>query len=137
MVGGLAGGAGAGVFLTQDREFALWTSDLPDHEAHLVDQSEAIFAEAARLSRPRPVSGGWSLEPIGLTAGVSILGGQIPAGNVENGVAVQVSVRVPKVPERDVLCMADQPSGLVVKGGHAFFEIADAKQDTETAALKT
>jgi len=44
---------------------------------------------------------------------------------------------VPKVPEGDVLCMADQPSGLVVKGGDAFFEIADAKQDTETAALKT
>jgi hypothetical protein len=137
MVGGLAGGASAGVFLTQDREFALWTSELPDHEAQLVDQSEAIFAEAARLSRPRPVSGGWSLEPIGFTAGVSILGGQIPAGNVENGVGIQVSVRVPKVPEGDVLCMAEQPGRLVVKGGHAFFEIADAKQDTETAALKT
>jgi hypothetical protein len=56
---------------------------------------------------------------------------------VENGVAVQVSVRVPKVPEGDVLRMAEQPGGLVVKGGHAFFEIADAKQDTETAALNT
>jgi hypothetical protein len=137
MVGGLAGGASAGVFLPQNRELALWTSELPDHEAHLVDQSEAIFAEATRLSQPRPVAGGWSLEPIGLTAGVSVLGGQIAAGNVENGVAVQVSFRVPKVPEGDVLSMAEKPRGLVVEGGHAFFELADAKQDTETAALKT
>jgi hypothetical protein len=137
MVGGLAGGACAGVFLTQDRELALWTDELPDHEAHLVDQLETIDSEAARLSPPRPVWGGWSLEPVRGTASVSVLGGQIAAGNVENGVAVQVSVRVPKVPEGDVLRMAEQPGGLVVKGGHAFFEIADAKQDTETAALNT
>jgi hypothetical protein len=115
---------------------ALWTSELSDHESHLVYYTEPIATQQAWLSRSCPIWGRWPLESIRLTAGTPVFGGQVATGNVENGVAVQVSVRLPKIPERDALSVTQQPGRLVVERGHAFFQVADAKENTETTALE-
>lgn len=88
MIGGLAGGACAGIFLADYRKLAPRQGEFPIGQAHPVYQPEAVAAQETRLSQSGPVSGRRSLKAMRRAVGAPIVGGQIATRNVKHGIAV-------------------------------------------------
>ena len=78
-----------------------------------------------------------TLEAMGGAAGRTILHREIPAGDVEDGVDVEIALGPPQLAKRDLLGMPEQPGCLMIERGRPFLELADPQQDTEAAALGT
>jgi hypothetical protein len=94
-------------------------------ETHIIHDPELITSQLARLRRSGPVVRGAPLEAVSGTAGRAILHHEIPAGDVEDGIDVEVALVPPELAERDLLGMPEQPGCFMIEGGRPFFDLAD------------
>jgi len=67
---------------------------------------------------------------VGAAAGGAVLDGQVAAGNVKHGIGVEVTVCIPKSPERNSLGVSQQPGGLVIERGWTLVHSANPEEYT-------
>ncbi len=115
MIGCLAAGRGTGVFLAQHRKAAPREPELAVAKPHVVDHSEPIAPELARLGWAGSVARRRPPEAVGAAAGGAVLDRQVAAGNMKHRIGVEVAVCVPEVAEGDLLGVSQQPGGLVIE----------------------
>lgn len=138
VVGRTAGGGGAGVVAVHDRErVGGWRRMLegPRHQPFRVHDAEPVLPQTAELCPVRRPSGRRAFESVNPATGRHAILSQMTAGYVEHGVHVEVILVGPGLAEGDLLRVPQQPGRLVIEGGGAIFQRADAQGDAERAAV--
>lgn len=108
----------------------------PGYQPPPIDDPEAVTAELSGLGGPRRFSRRVPRETMGcaVRAPRRILG-KVAAGNVDDGITVQLAVGLPWRAEGQPLGMAQEPGCLVVSGTGAVFGGGQAEGDTKRPAL--
>jgi len=60
----------------------------------------------------------------------AVLDCQVTAGNMKHGIGVEVTVCIPKGPERNSLGVSQQPGGLVIERGWTLVHSANPEEYT-------
>lgn len=121
MVGGFAGRRGAGVGECDDRKTPQGRGKLPAGQLGTLDHPESIPAQSSRL-----LGDGSSAELTGVTVHAAArplwLFPQVPAGDPNDRIDVEIAPIVPDLPECHPLGMSCEPRGLVIERGQAILE---------------
>jgi len=94
-------------------------------ETHIVHDAKPVAPQLTRLGWLCPVAGCASDEAMSGAACRPILHRKVSAGDVKNGVHVEVAIRPPERAECDLLGMPEQPRCFMIKGGRPFLQFAD------------